>query len=74
MPLRSPLNTAGAWRTRLVLPPSTKFRPASTRLSGRAARWCANVSSAARRFASTICRETGMYLVAPLVVPDVTAK
>jgi hypothetical protein len=50
-----------------------KLRPARIRLAGRAATWCTRISSAADRFAAIIWRETGMYLVAPVVVPEVAA-
>ena len=45
-----------------------------TRLRGRLARWCVNMSSTARRLAASISRDTGMYLVLPEEVPEVTAR
>ena len=74
IPLRSPLKTPRDWRTSPVEPPSMKTRPANSRLSGRLARWCVTISAPARTFERCISRLTGMYFVAPVVVPDETAN
>ncbi len=64
----------GACSFRSVEPPSIMLRPERMRLCGRFATWKDSTSDAARVLASTISREQGMYLVTPVVVPDVTAK
>ena len=74
MPLKSPLKTPGARRTSPVEPPSMKTRPASSRLSGRLATWWTIRSAPARTLDRRISRLTGMYFVAPVVVPDETAN
>ena len=74
MPLRSPLQTPGARRASPVEPPSMKTRPASSRLSGRLARWWTSSSAPARTFDRRISRLTGMYFVVPVDVPDDTAN
>ena len=51
-----------------------KTRPASSRLSGRPARWRTSSSAPARTFDRRISRLTGMYFVVPVDVPDDTAN
>ena len=74
IPLKSPLKTSSASRTRPVEPPSMKTRPANSRLSGRLARWKVSRSVLARTLERCISRLTGMYFVVPVVVPDETAS
>ena len=74
MPLRSPARTPSVGAVRSVLPPRKNIRPRNSGVPGCAARNRASVVRAARRLDASISRETGMYLVVPLVVPDDRAK
>ena len=69
IPLRSPCSTPGAGRSRSLEPPRKNSRPWKSRESGRAAMWAASMVLPAFVFEASISRETGMYFVAPCVVP-----
>ena len=70
MPERSPARLPSGCLRRSVLPPRKKNLPVKSFAPGLAWRKRAMVVKAVFLLEATISQETGMYLVAPEVVPD----
>ena len=73
IPLRSPARLPSACRRRSVLPPRKKNLPVNSFAAGLACRNSAVVVNPAFLFDRTMSHDTGMYFVAPLVVPEESA-